>query len=232
MFFVTTDSRGQIFRVFCTVGIVWILMLAAAASVDAHNVTVFAWVDGDTVHVESKFSGGRRPKGAPIEVYDSSDHLLLTGVTDDNGEFTFTVPRKTAMKVVLQAGMGHKAEWIIPVEDLQETDRTAKAVKGPDADNRPAPVAPAQPSAKADSPVAFAAAGGPTEAQIERAVEKALDRKLKPVMKMLSESRPSGPQLRDILGGLGYIIGLVGLSAYLRYRRSSRSSEPPAAGNP
>ena len=37
------------------------LLLLLAAQPLAHNVTVFAWVEGDTVHVESKFSGGRRP---------------------------------------------------------------------------------------------------------------------------------------------------------------------------
>ena len=36
----------------------------------AHKVTIFAWVEGDTVHTESKFSGGRVAKQAPIEVYD------------------------------------------------------------------------------------------------------------------------------------------------------------------
>jgi nickel transport protein len=84
----------------------------------AHNVTVFAWVEGDTVHVESKFSGGRRPMDAPVEVYDSDGKLLLKGVTDENGEYSFKVPQKTAMKVVVLAGMGHRGEWSIPVSDL------------------------------------------------------------------------------------------------------------------
>ena len=46
-----------------------------------------------------------------------------------------------------------------------------------------------------------------------------LDKKLKPVLKMLAESRNQGPEIRDIFGGIGYILGLVGLGAYIHYRK-------------
>ena len=36
---------------------------------------------------------------------------------------------------------------------------------------------------------------------------------------MVAELRQTGPTLTDVLGGIGYIIGLVGLAAYVRYRR-------------
>ena len=36
---------------------------------------------------------------------------------------------------------------------------------------------------------------------------------------MLTESAENGTTMRDIIGGIGYIIGLVGLAAYLRYRK-------------
>ena len=42
-----------------------------------------------------------------------------------------------------------------------------------------------------------------------------------PVMKLLAESREQGPSLRDILGGVGYILGLMGLAAYLHFRRKA-----------
>jgi nickel transport protein len=198
----------------------WIFLLAAVSSPQAHNVTVFAWVDGNTVTVEGKFSGGRRPKNAPVEVFDSAGNLLLSGKTDDTGTFVFQIPRKTEMKVVLHAGMGHQAQWIITAEDLEGADPLPAAVKSP-------PTRPASPP-----PAASAVSTGPTEADIEQAVEKVLDRKLKPVMKLLAESRQAGPDLRDVLGGIGYIVGLVGLAAYLRYRRSSKPSQPPEAGSP
>jgi nickel transport protein len=54
---------------------------------------------------------------------------------------------------------------------------------------------------------------------LQLAIEAALDKKLKPIMKMLAESRQSGPSIRDVLGGIGYILGLVGLATFVQYRR-------------
>jgi nickel transport protein len=62
-------------------------------------------------------------------------------------------------------------------------------------------------------------AGYVTAAEIRNAVEAALDTKLKPVMKLLVETRQSRPSVTDILGGIGYIFGLIGLAAYFRAKR-------------
>ncbi|MGB6010744.1 MAG: hypothetical protein WBI57_05700, partial [Desulfobacterales bacterium] len=64
-----TKISGLIFTM------LWLLFFPALVS--AHNVTVFAWVDGGTIHTQSKFSGGKRVKNAPILVYDFKDVLLL-----------------------------------------------------------------------------------------------------------------------------------------------------------
>ena len=222
-----TTLQMRICRTVAAAAAVWLFVMLSVCDARAHNVTVFAWVDGDTVYVESKFSGGRRSKNAPIEVYDGSGNLLLKGQTDDQGKFFFQVPQKTEMKIVLQAGMGHRAEWVVTAEDLEGFDPTATVPES----QGPTDSAPAQPPERVAPTNASSAAGGPTAAEIEEAVEKVVDRKLKPVIQLLAESRQTGPDLRDILGGIGYIIGLVGLAAYLRQRRSSRSPESPAAGN-
>jgi nickel transport protein len=196
------------------------LLLLYCSQVLAHNVTVFAWLEGDTVHVESKFSGGRRPVAAPVEVYDTRGNLLLKGVTNDKGEFSFKVPKKTAMKVVLQAGMGHKGEWTISLSDLEnisastlpqatETGLPLPASNGPDQATTATP-------AVSGNPVP---AGYVTAAEIRNAVEGALDTKLKPIMKLLVETRQSGPSVTDILGGIGYIFGLIGVATYFSAKR-------------
>ena len=88
-------------------------------SVDAHRVNLFAWVEGDTVYVESKFSGGKRVKAGKIIVTDPQGTELLAGTTSENGEFAFKVPKKIELKIVLLAGTGHRAEWIIPVSEIE-----------------------------------------------------------------------------------------------------------------
>ena len=197
-----------------------VLLLLPRSQALAHNVTVFAWVEGDTVHVESKFSGGRRPMDAPVEVYDTGGNLLLKGVTDNNGEFSFKVPKKTEMKVVVLAGMGHKGEWTISLSDLEAvsaetTTQTAEPGSPPPASTNPAQAQSAA-AAMSGNPVP---AGYVTAAEIRNAVEGALDTKLKPVMKLLVETRQSGPSVTDILGGIGYIFGLIGVAAYFSSKR-------------
>ena len=179
----------------------------------AHNVTVFAWVEGDMVHVESKFSGGRRPMDAPVEVYDNDGKLLLKGVTDENGEFSFKVPQKTALKVVVLAGMGHRGEWSIPVSDLGSVDG-GKESQAAQTGSPPA-TGISQPAAMGGS----GSTGNLTATEIKKAVEEALAAQLKPVMNLLVETRPSGPTVTDVLGGIGYIFGLIGVAAYFTSRR-------------
>ncbi len=83
----------------------------------AHRVNVFAWAEGDIVYVECKFSGGKKIVGGNIIVSDSSGVVLLTGRTNDQGEFSFKRPQLTDLKIILNAGMGHRAEWTLPVDD-------------------------------------------------------------------------------------------------------------------
>jgi nickel transport protein len=99
----------------------WIAVytLLLAGNAHAHRVSVFAWVQGDTVHVETKFSGGKKVKGGRIVVTDSSGVELLTGKTDNSGEFSFKIPRRTDLKIILEAGMGHRAEWTVPADDME-----------------------------------------------------------------------------------------------------------------
>jgi hypothetical protein len=75
-------------------------------------------VEGDTVHTESKFSGGRLVNGGEVRVYDLKGKELLSGKTNAQGEFSFKIPQKTAMKIVLQAGMGHRGDWTIPLSEI------------------------------------------------------------------------------------------------------------------
>ena len=195
-------------------------LLLVCSQARAHKVTVFAWVEGDTVHVESKFSGGRKTVAAPVEVYDNQGNLLLKGVTDDQGAFAFKAPQKTEMKVVLLAGMGHRGEWTIQLSDFENTD-VATPSQPPKTDSPSSPMtdkdqenrsAPPQSAPPLTTEIVSAE-------EIRSLVEEAIDKKLKPVMKSLADMRQSGPSLTDILGGIGYIFGLIGVAAYISSKR-------------
>jgi nickel transport protein len=70
------------------------------------------------VHVECKYPDGTKVREGVIRVFDSAGNELLTGKTTTQGEFSFKVPKRDDLKIVLEAGMGHRAEWPLSKQDL------------------------------------------------------------------------------------------------------------------
>lgn len=176
----------------------------------AHKVTIFAWVEGDTIYTQSKFSGGKKAKGSLVTVFDMQGNRLLEGTTDEKGEFSFKIPKKTGLKVVLKASMGHMAEWKIPVEEMVAAQ--ASQNKTPEA------------SVISDttSPSNLTPISGSTSLQkeeIRRMIDESLDQKLSPIISMLANSQDQGPGISEVMGGIGYIFGLVGVALYFTNRK-------------
>ena len=107
--------------------ILW-LWCIGTESVNAHRVNLFAWVEGNTVFVESKFSSSRRVKGGKIVVTDPEGNELVAGTTNENGEFSFEIPKKIELKIVLVAGTGHRAEWTIPASEIEMPGASQRTV--------------------------------------------------------------------------------------------------------
>jgi nickel transport protein len=85
----------------------------------AHRVLVFATVQGDTIHTESKFIPDTPMRRGKIMVLDAkTGKMLLTGETDEQGKFSFPIPAearagKMDLKIVAEAAMGHRGEWLL-----------------------------------------------------------------------------------------------------------------------
>ena len=68
------------------------LALLLCAGANAHRVNIFAWIEGDQVVTESKFSSGSRVQKGAVTVKNAADgSVLATGVTDDAGVWRFDV---------------------------------------------------------------------------------------------------------------------------------------------
>ena len=82
---------------------------------------------------------------------------------------------------------------------------------------------PQQPAPKIEAPAANEPAAGapPLPAGIDKLIEKALDKKLAPIMRTLAEMQEQKIRLTDVLGGLGYIFGLVGVAAYVKAKKGN-----------
>ena len=186
-------------------GFSFILVLAFSSLVHAHRVNIFAWVEGGMVHTESKFSNGKPVKGGEVSVFNLQGESLISGKTDEGGFFSFPVPAKAGLKVVLDATMGHRAEWIIAANEIAPVSSSPGAEKA---------VVPAPPAVTDETPAPFSI----TAPELEKVIDAILERRLQPIQSALTDRRDSPPNLRDVIGGLGYILGLMGVAAYFRHR--------------
>ncbi|MBF0476481.1 MAG: hypothetical protein HQK59_11730 [Deltaproteobacteria bacterium] len=191
----------------------------------AHKVFIYAWVEGDTVRVESYFGGSKKVMDSPVEVFDPSGKKLLEGRTNDQGEFSFKIPAQTDLRIVVEAGMGHRAEYTLKEADLPAGPTEAKGAE-PSQGRSSEPVAspPVKPAGPEPAPAvtipSAASASNLTADQVRAIVEKSLDTRLQPIIRTLAKmNEDHGPRLSDIIGGIGYIFGLMGLVMYFRSKR-------------
>ena len=209
---------GLKYNIFCLIfTMLWLLFLPV--SVSAHNVTVFAWVDGDTIHTQSKFSGGKRVKNAPILVYDSKDVLLLEGKTDGKGMFSFKIPQKTALKIVLKASMGHLAVWKLRAEELGEAE--SKTAVQPTGIKAPLAIDSGSTGIQKNVDVFGSTKISLERREIEEIIDASLDKKLQPITQMLADAMNQEPGFTEIMGGIGYILGIVGIALYFSNRKKT-----------
>ena len=196
----------------------------------AHRVNVFAWTEGGQVAVECGFSGGSNVRHGLITVFAATGAKLLEGRTDEQGNFRFDAPpqgRQHGLRIRVNAGEGHQNEWVL---DAAELAATAQPTASEAAASAPSPAsavtaatqAPSAPSA-ADSaspaPVADGASAPLSPETVRQIVDTALEQKLAPLRRDLAQLRAQGPRLTEIVGGIGWLVGLAGLGLYFKGRR-------------
>ena len=182
-----------------------IAFLTLPPQVWAHKVNVFAWVEGDMVFVEGYYPGGKRAQNSLVEVYDSGGVKLLEGRTNQNGEFSFKIPGKEDLRIVLTAGMGHKNDFTLTAGDLGGSESSAQQPEVEISENSTA-----SSSTKVDM------------GQVQVMIDRALDRKLEPVIRLIRSTRKEGPGVTEVIGGIGYIFGLFGLILYFGCKKERK----------
>ncbi len=205
--FLKCAAECQRFFALLAVMIVWCWCFPGVSY--AHKIRVFAWIAGDTVTVESGFSGGRPLVAGSVKVQDAvTGNSLLLGKTNDSGVFTFslakTVKQKgAALRIIVSGGEGHQNEWLLETKDHQGgagVDTTVAAAPTPSLAT-PAPA---------------------DQANIEhltRVFDQLLEEKLAPIRRSLAQGEEQKPKFTDILGGIGYIVGIAGIIAWMKSKK-------------
>ena len=173
-----------------------------SAPVYAHKVNMFAYVEANKVMMEGYFSDGKKPINCEVVVTDTDEKVLVKGVTDHDGKFSFVIPELTNLHIVLNAGMGHRAEYVISQSELSG----GGSVAAPSTTNQQD----IQTSSTEESPISSSF----NESSLRRAVIEAN----LPLLRSIEELKESA-KFSNIIGGVGFIFGIVGVLFYIKARK-------------
>jgi len=170
----------------------------------AHNVIGGVYAIGATIEGEAGFSNGAMANaGTVVHITDSSGKALGEVKTDDQGFFTFTAQQHITHVFHINMGAGHQLTMQLPAEELP--DNLGGSVTSETPKDQPSHSAQAHENT--------------SSTQISTLMlEKAIAKQIMPLRKEISALKEKSG-LRDIIGGIGYIFGLLGLAALLRERK-------------
>ena len=210
----------------------------------AHKMVVFATGVGKSIEGEVYFHGGEAAQNVKVTLVGPSEQVLGETTTDPEGKFCFPVRFCCDYRVIADAGAGHGAEYTVPAEELAadlpppgETDGTAIPADA-DANTTPA-LAPEQGAIRpvGDGAAHAAETGDETPQPTSRpkpVAGSARERRggeIEAVARQVAalrsdlEKYKNEIRLRDVLGGIGYILGIMGTAFYfLGVRRKEKRS--------
>ena len=198
------------------------LLLIVDRPVWGHKISIYAWGEGDAVHGQAYFVGGGKVKNAKIEVFDPKGNPLGATMTDDRGEFVFRPNRPCDHRFRVASGDGHQAEHTVKADELPGAVADAHGNRLAAPGKPPAGESAADEPARSKPPKADAAPGKTENADLQELVERAVARQVGPLRQQIDQYRQS-VRVHDVLGGIGYIAGLVGLILYLKGRSRRKS---------
>ena len=191
-----------------------IAFLAPSAAF-AHKVNLSANVEGATIRGKVHFRGMTPAQGVAVVALDPAGAELAKATTDEQGAFAFAAQYRCDYRLVADAGEGHGAEYVIQAAQLP-----AELPPRGDGSSPTTPVAPN------DAPAAVSA--GTTATGPAPPGKSQLDAVRADIARLHEELRAyeDRTRLRDLLGGVGYILGVAGIAFYLLACRRGELKPP------
>ncbi|MFN3535647.1 MAG: hypothetical protein ACK4WB_09695 [Desulfatiglandales bacterium] len=174
----------------------------------SHRVNVYAVLAHDSIEGEGNFGKGRPCKSCEVIVYAEGGKEISRGKTDEEGKFRIPLPKgsgQNPLRVVLEAGPGHKGEWEIAPHKSEPSAIEGESEK----EGRP-------------SHLSSQEARAPLEREIREIVREEVQNGINSLAKEIVSLRETGPNFRDIIGGLGYIVGIAGIFLYIKAKAPTK----------
>lgn len=180
-----------------------VLLSAALAprSAAAHQLSVFAYVEGRSIQGEVFVPDGTAIANATVTAFGPQAQKLGETRTDGDGHFSLEAPFRCDYRLAVSDGHGHSAEYLLSADELP--------------DDLPPLAA---------SPAKAQASQGTKPASGDSSVRGELESLRKQVILLRKDLSAFQQEIRfrDLLGGIGFILGLTGVASYfLAARRGS-----------
>ena len=172
-----------------------LLCLLVSHSAFAHKLNLFTFIEDGKVYVEGYFTDGKRAQHSAVTVYNTDREVINEGTTNEDGEYQFDANTTEPLHIVLNAGMGHVAEYTLSDEEVTSSQPTTPTIA----------------SSTGASPQIDHQA-------LEAMINKAVNNAVKPLAREISELK-NQTSFSDIIGGFGFIIGILGIFAYITARK-------------
>lgn len=170
-------------------------LVCLALPAEAHRLKLFAQVTGDSISGYGFYIGGGRPQGTDLIVSTPDGKEVSRLKTGADGSFSYTPPSPGTYHLVLSGGDGH-----IATVDISTGG---------------APAAKPAVAVKPDAPAALPA---DLDARIATAVDAAVARQITPLLEAY-DAADGKVRFNDLIGGIGWIVGMAGLWAWFRSKR-------------
>ena len=185
-------------------------LLVAASPASAHRLKVFASAIGSSIEGEAYFVGSGPAAGVDVTLRDTADKVLQSGKTGPDGKFALKATGTGDITVTVDAEDGHVARFTVAASELDS--------------NPPAAVPPASAALAGDAKPRDAAMPAAAPAVSMADLEIAVARKVAPLAAQI-DALQSALRIQDIIGGIGYIVGIFGLVAFLKSRRPAKDRQ-------
>jgi nickel transport protein len=185
-----------------------VLVALVPAPAYAHKLNVFASVEGKTIQGKVYFSGGTPAQNVAVTAISPTGKQIGQTKTDEEGRFSIEARFRCDYRLLADTGDGHGGEYILTASVLPKDLPTLPANETREGDVKQPPVERAN--------------AEPTSVQTLSADQ--FERLHAEIVRLEQQLNAYEDRMRitDILGGIGYIVGITGAAYYYLGARRKR----------
>ncbi|HLO75273.1 MAG TPA: hypothetical protein VK196_02305 [Magnetospirillum sp.] len=177
----------------------------------AHKMKVFASATGATISGYAYFNGDSRAQQTKVTAQGADGSTVFEGLTDDQGQFSFVATRRMDHVIAVDGDDGHRSSFTVTAAELPDNLPLAGSTN-----TTPTASSPASPATQAN---VIADSG-----DLRAFIDQSISRQIRPLREQI-DAYQEKIWWHDVIGGIGYIVGLAGL-AFGWANRKPRSSQP------